>query len=282
MAPILTISDVRLRFGGVAALDGVEMSIPEGQVVGIIGPNGAGKTTLFDCISGFRRPDSGSIRLHGVGGAGGAGAGDVELTQRASFERTALGVGRTFQNARLFRSMPIRDILRTVQHDRMHRSGFLRSIFGVGGSVVDEREAAERADEVLELVGLSGHADKPAMELSTGMLRLCELAAVVAVRPRLLLLDEPSSGIAQKETEALAPLLRQLTSYLGATMLLIEHDMPLIMGISDTIIAMAAGKVITSGAPEEVRAHPDVLTSYLGAKASAAASASASASAVSA
>jgi branched-chain amino acid transport system ATP-binding protein len=250
----------------VAALDGVEMSIPEGQVVGIIGPNGAGKTTLFDCISGFRRPDSGSIRLHGVGGVdGGAdGAADVELTQRASFERTALGVGRTFQNARLFRSMPIRDILRTVQHDRMHRSGFLRSIFGVGGSVVDEREAAERADEVLELVGLSGHADKPAMELSTGMLRLCELAAVVAVRPRLLLLDEPSSGIAQKETEALAPLLRQLTSYLGATMLLIE-------GISDTIIAMAAGKVITSGAPEAVRAHPDVLTSYLGAKASAAA-----------
>ncbi|HZQ28515.1 MAG TPA: ABC transporter ATP-binding protein [Acidimicrobiales bacterium] len=261
-SPILTISDVRLRFGGVAALDGVEASIPEGQIVGIIGPNGAGKTTLFDCISGFRRPDSGSIVLKG-------GGGDVELTKRASFERTALGVGRTFQNARLFRSMPIRDILRTVQHDRMKRSGFLRSVLGVGGSVVDEREAAQRADEVLELVGLSGHADKPAMELSTGMLRLCELAAVVAVRPRLLLLDEPSSGIAQKETEALAPLLRRLTSYLGATMLLIEHDMPLIMGISDTIIAMAAGRVITSGPPEEVRAHPDVLTSYLGAKASA-------------
>jgi ABC-type branched-subunit amino acid transport system ATPase component len=261
--PILTIDDVQLRFGGVAALDGVSVEVPKGQIVGVIGPNGAGKTTLFDCISGFRRPDSGSIRLHG------SPEGDVELTKRAPYERTALGIGRTFQNARLFKSMPIRDILRTVQHDGMKRSGFVRSVLGLGGSVADEQEASRRADEVLELVGLTGHADKPAMELSTGMLRLCELAAVVAVRPRLLLLDEPSSGIAQKETEALGPLLRRLAEYLGATLLLIEHDMPLIMGISDTMIAMAAGKVITVGRPEDVREHPDVLTSYLGAKATA-------------
>src|SRR5437879_2380283 len=113
------------------------------------------------------------------------------------------------------------------------------------------------------------HAGRPAKELSTGMLRLCELAAVVAVRPRLLLLDEPSSGIAQKETEALGPLLRRLADYLGATLLLIEHDMPLIMGISDTMIAMAAGAVLTVGRPAQVREHPAVLTSYLGAKVSA-------------
>jgi ABC-type branched-subunit amino acid transport system ATPase component len=261
-APILTIDDVRVRFGGVAALDGVTFDVPAGAIIGVIGPNGAGKTTLFDCISGFRKPDRGSILLHDA-----AGADDVELTERPPYERTRLGVGRTFQNARLFRSMPIRDILRTVQHDRMGRSGFFRSITGLGGSRVDEHEAAQRADEVLELVGLTAHADKPAQELSTGMLRLCELAAVVAVRPRLLLLDEPSSGIAQKETEALAPLLKRLASYLGATLLLIEHDMPLIMGISDEIVAMAAGKVITMGAPDDVRNHPEVLTSYLGASA---------------
>ena len=261
--PILTVDDVRLRFGGVPALDGVTLAVPEGEIVGVIGPNGAGKTTLFDCISGFRRPDAGSIVLHGTP------KGDVELTRRPPFERTELGVGRTFQNARLFRSMPIRDILRTVQHDRMRQSGLFRSVFGIGGSADDERVVAERADEVLELVGLAAHADKPAMELSTGMLRLCELAAVVAVRPRLLLLDEPSSGIAQRETEALGPLLRRLAEYLGATLLLIEHDMPLIMGISDTLIAMAAGTVITAGRPDDVRDHPAVLTSYLGATATA-------------
>ena len=258
---ILSINDVRLRFGGVAALDGVTFDVPAGRIIGVIGPNGAGKTTLFDCISGFRQPDAGSILLRGGPDA------DVELTSRPPYERTRLGVGRTFQNARLFRSMPIRDILRTVQHDRMTRSGFFRSVLGFGGSLADEQAAAERADEVLELVGLTPHADKPAQELSTGMLRLCELAAVVAVRPRLLLLDEPSSGIAQKETEALAPLLQRLASYLDATLLLIEHDMPLIMGISDEIVAMAAGKVITMGPPDEVRNHPEVLTSYLGASA---------------
>jgi ABC-type branched-subunit amino acid transport system ATPase component len=258
----LSINDVRLAFGGVNALDGVTFDVPRGQVVGIIGPNGAGKTTLFDCVSGFRQPNGGSIRLDTTG------TGDaVELTDRPPWERTGLGIGRTFQNARLFRSLAIRDVLRTVQHDRMRRSGFFRSVFGLGGAAADEADVAARAEEVLELVGLTAHADKPAQELSTGMLRLAELAAVVAVRPRLLLLDEPSSGIAQKETEALGPLLQRLAGYLEATVLLIEHDMPLVMGISDHIVAMAAGRVVTSGTPAEVRAHPEVLRSYLGATA---------------
>ena len=252
----LSVRDVGLAFGGVRALDGVTFDVDDGELLGVIGPNGAGKTTLFDCISGFRRPDRGAIML-----------GEVDLVRRAPWERTSLGVGRTFQNARLFRSVPIRDVLRTVQHDRMTRSGFFRSVLGFAGARADEREAAERADEVLDLVGLTAHADKPPAELSTGMLRLCELAAVVAVRPRLLLLDEPASGIAQKETEALGPLLRRLRDYLDATVVLIEHDMPLVMGISDRIVAMAQGAVVTTGSPEAVRAHPDVLRSYLGATA---------------
>jgi ABC-type branched-subunit amino acid transport system ATPase component len=256
MTTALSIRGVELRFGGVIALAGVDFDAEAGEVLGIIGPNGAGKTTLFDCVSGFRRPDSGSIKFEGV-----------ELVGRPAYDRAELGIGRTFQNARLFRSMPIRDVLRTVQHRAMGRSGFFRSVLGLGGSRVDEAEVGDRADEVLELVGLSAHADKPAMELSTGMLRLCELAAVVALRPRLLLLDEPSSGIAQKETEALGPLLRRLAGYLGATVLLIEHDMPLIMSISDRMVAMAQGAVIASGTPAEVRADSQVLTSYLGATA---------------
>ena len=256
----LSIRDVDVRFGGVAALDGTSFDVPTGQIMGIIGPNGAGKTTLFDCISGFRRPNQGSIVLDGRDGP-------VELVSKAAWQRASLGVGRTFQNARLFKSLPIRESLRAVQHDRMHRSGFFRSVLGLGGARRDEADVDRRADEVLDLVGLTAHADKPTGELSTGMLRLAELAAVVTIRPSLLLLDEPSSGIAQKETEALGPLLRRLAAHLGATVLIIEHDMPLIMSISDSIVAMAAGKVVTIGRPEEVRANPEVLRSYLGATA---------------
>jgi branched-chain amino acid transport system ATP-binding protein len=151
----------------------------------------------------------------------------------------------------------------------MRRSGFVRSVLGTAGARRDEADVATRADEVLELVGLTEHADKPPMELSTGMLRLAELAAVVAVRPKLLLLDEPASGIAQKEVEALGPLLLRLASYLDATVLIIEHDMPLIMSIADRIVAMAEGRVLITGTPAEVQAHPEVLSSYLGAAVSA-------------
>jgi branched-chain amino acid transport system ATP-binding protein len=246
-----------VHFGGVRALNGATFNVSRGEVVGIIGPNGAGKTTLFDCISGFRVPTGGSIVLH-------TADGPMQLVGRAPADRAGLGIGRTFQNARLFRSVPIGQILRTVQHEQMKRSGFFRSVLGFGGAREDEAAVAARAEEVLDLVGLGAHADKPASELSTGMLRLCELAAVVAIRPTLLLLDEPSSGIAQKETEALGPLLRRLAAYLDATVVLIEHDMPLVMSLSDRIVAMAAGAVITEGTPAEVRAHPEVLQSYLG------------------
>ncbi len=257
MTTALSIREVDISFGGVKALDRVTFDVEAGKIVGVIGPNGAGKTTLFDCISGIRRPERGSIVIETSGG-------EVDLVPRAPWERTRLGVGRTFQNARLFRSLPLLDILRTVQHDSMERSGFFRSLAGTSGARADEAEVTRRAYEALELVGLTAHADKPAQELSTGMLRLCELAAVVAVRPQLLLLDEPSSGIAQAETEALAPLLRRLAGYLNATVLLIEHDMPLIMGLADSIVAMAEGAVVVQGTPDEVRHHPEVLRSYLG------------------
>jgi ABC-type branched-subunit amino acid transport system ATPase component len=252
---ILQIDDVQLAFGGVHALDGATFSIDEGQIVGIIGPNGAGKTTLFDCISGFRRPDSGRIAYNGV-----------DLVQRPAHDRIVLGIGRLFQQAKLFPSVTVRDVIRTAQH-RSIKAGFFRSVLGFAEA--EERRASRNADEALRLVGLSAHADKPAMELSTGMLRLCEIAAIVSVRPRLLLLDEPSSGIAQKETEALLPLLRRLRDTLDATVLVIEHDMPLVMGLADRIVAMAEGRVIAEGTPAQVQSHPQVLESYLGTRAAA-------------
>jgi ABC-type branched-subunit amino acid transport system ATPase component len=254
----LDIDGVALAFGGVHALDGAKFTVDEGEIVGLIGPNGAGKTTLFDCISGFQKPDEGRIVYEGN-----------DLVARPAQDRIVLGIGRLFQQAKLFPSVKVRDIVRTVQHRRM-KSGFFKTVAGFGAAAIEEREVAERADEALDLVGLGAHVDKPAMELSTGMLRLCELAAIVAVRPRLLLLDEPSSGIAQKETEALLPLLRRLRDHLDATVLVIEHDMPLVMGLADRIVAMAQGRVIAEGSPAKVQAHPDVLASYLGTRAASA------------
>jgi len=260
MSTILDIADVELAFGGVHALDRTSFSVDEGQIVGLIGPNGAGKTTLFDCISGFQRPDAGRIVYTHADGS------SVELGSRPAHDRIVLGIGRLFQQAKLFPSVTVRDVIRTAQHRSLH-AGFFRSVLGIGTAPAEEREAARRADEALEVVGLSAHGDKPAMELSTGMLRLCEIAAIVSVRPRLLLLDEPSSGIAQKETEALLPLLRRLRDTLDATVLVIEHDMPLVMGVADRIVAMASGRVIAQGTPARVQAHPDVLQSYLGTRA---------------
>jgi ABC-type branched-subunit amino acid transport system ATPase component len=259
--PVLSLRGLDLAFGGVRALDDVTFDVERGSITGIIGPNGAGKTTLFDVLSGIRRPDAGLVELRQPDGS------VTELVARRPWERNRLGVARTFQNARLFSSVPIGEILRTVQHEAMGRSGFWRSVLGTRGARADEAETAERAAEALELVGLSRHADKPPSELSTGMLRLTELAAVAVVRPKVLLLDEPASGIAQAETEVLGPLLRRLRDHLDATVVLIEHDMPLVMGLSDTIVAMAEGAVVTVGEPEAVRQHPEVLRSYLGATA---------------
>ena len=259
--PVLSLQGLDLAFGGVRALADVTFDVERGSITGIIGPNGAGKTTLFDVVSGIRRPDAGRIELRQPDGS------VTELVARRPWERNRLGVARTFQNARLFSSVPIGEILRTVQHEAMGRSGFWRSVLGTTGARADEAEGAERAAEALDLVGLSRHADKPPSELSTGMLRLTELAAVAVVRPKVLLLDEPASGIAQAETEVLGPLLRRLRDHLDATVVLIEHDMPLVMGLSDTIVAMAEGAVVTSGPPEDVRQHPEVLRSYLGATA---------------
>ena len=250
------IADISLRFGGLQVLDGVSFSVERGQIVGLIGPNGAGKTTLFDVVSGFHRPAAGHIWFK-----------DVDLVEERPYRRAWLGLGRTFQTARLFQNETVLNAVKTACHCRMAGGavyGTIAAALATPGSVRAESEADDRAREMIRRLGLDDYANKLCSELSYGTLRLTELATILAMEPELVLLDEPSSGIAQRETEALGPLLLELREELGATFLLIEHDMPLIMGISDRIVALAAGQILAEGTPEEVQANDDVIESYLG------------------
>ena len=185
----------------------------------------------------------------------------------AAYRRAWLGLGRTFQTARLFPNETVIDIVKTACHRRM-AGGAVRALasglLGTSRSTAAEREVTERAERLVEQLGLADYANKLASELSYGTLRLTELTTMLAMEPELVLLDEPSSGIAQRETEALGPLLLELRCDLGATFLLIEHDMPLIMGISDRIVALASGRVLAEGSPAEIQDNDEVVEAYLG------------------
>jgi ABC-type branched-subunit amino acid transport system ATPase component len=250
------IAGISLRFGGLQVLDDVSLSVDQGEIVGLIGPNGAGKTTLFDVVSGFHRPAGGHIWFK-----------DVDLVDQRPYKRAWLGLGRTFQTARLFQNETVLDTVKTACHHRMAGGAVLSTVRGAlatPGSITAEREVEDRARAMVARLGLDDYANKLCSELSYGTLRLTELATILAMEPELVLLDEPSSGIAQRETEALGPLLLELREELGATFLLIEHDMPLIMGISDRIVALAAGQVLAEGTPAEIQANDAVIESYLG------------------
>ena len=254
--PFFRVDEVRLSFGGLHVLQGVNFEVRRGEIVGLIGPNGAGKTTLFDVISGFRPQAQGRVLFKGV-----------NLLERKPYERAWLGLGRTFQTARLYQNVTVYDCVRTAFHRRLQPSpvrSAIRGMLGSPRSKAEEQEIVERTDAVIDRLGLGDYAKKNASELSYGTLRLTELATILALEPELILLDEPSSGIAQKETEALGPLLLEMREELDATFLLIEHDMPLIMGISDRIVALASGSVLAEGTPEEVQSNPEVVESYLG------------------
>jgi len=249
---VLSCEGVKVHFGGLKALDGVDLEVREGEIVGLIGPNGAGKTTLMECISGFQRVTAGSIHHKGI-----------DLLKLPPGARADLGIGRTLQNVRLFPYLTIVDNVRVALH-RHQASGAVADAIRLPKTRDEDAAVLHEAQRLVSLVGMDAFAEKFASELSYGTLRLLELACMLALQPSLLLLDEPASGISQKETEALGPLLLDIKRQTGATILMIEHDMPLVMGLSDWVYCLDAGKNLSTGTPEEVQADDKVLAAYLG------------------
>ena len=249
----LSVSDVTVAYGGILAISDVTFDVQRGTILGLIGPNGAGKTTLFDAICGFATIDAGRIRLDGR-----------EITNLPPAERSRAGLGRSFQDAKLFGSLTVAETLACAFERKISSQGPVSAALGLPWVWSTERSVSKRIDELTELLGLGAFYDKFVSELSTGSRRIVDLACVLAHDPSVLLLDEPSSGIAQRETEALGPLLLRIREVTGCTMLLVEHDMPLVTSVSDELVALETGRVIARGSPKEVTNDPLVIEAYLG------------------
>ncbi|HWC34006.1 MAG TPA: ATP-binding cassette domain-containing protein [Mycobacteriales bacterium] len=250
---VLEVRDVTKRYGGVTAVNGVGFDLYAGEILGFIGPNGAGKTTLFDVITGYTRPDVGSIGLFGT-----------DVTSWTAAQRATAGVGRSFQDARLWPTLTVAESLAVALHRAAEISAALPSLLGIPRLTDSELVLHKRVDELVELMNLGAYRNKFVAELSTGTRRMVELGCMLAHRPRILLLDEPSSGIAQRETEALGPVLRSVREQLDCAVLIVEHDMPLISALADRLVALDLGAVIAEGTPDAVLRDPRVVESYLG------------------
>ena len=257
-AVVLECRSVVKRFGGITAVDHVDLSLREGQILGLIGQNGAGKTTLFDCVSGFLRVDEGRIVFKGT-----------DITDMAPHERAQLGLGRSFQEARLFPALTTAETLSVARERHLLSRGMVASALGQPVARDSEDDVAATVDFLIDLMGLGAFREKLTGELSTGTRRIVELACLLAASPDVIVLDEPSGGVAQRESEALGPLLQRVQAFTGTSILVIEHDMPLLSGICDEMYALELGAVIAQGTPAEVLEHPRVIESYLGTDASA-------------
>ncbi len=252
-APLLEVTEIAVAFGGNRAVNGTTFVVRPHEIVGMIGPNGAGKTTIFDLISGFVPVDSGRIELQGR-----------DITNLGASDRAGAGLGRSFQDARLFPDMTVRETLAVALERWVKSRSALSAALRLPAVYDDEERTALRVHELIELMNLGDYQNSFVRELSTGTRRVVDLACIAAHRPVMVLLDEPSSGIAQREVEALAPVLRRLRDEMGASLLVIEHDIPLISSISDRLVALDQGAVLAEGPPADVLNHTDVIESYLG------------------
>jgi len=250
---LLSVEGVTKRYGGIVAVDDVSLDLADGEVLGIIGPNGSGKTTLFDVISGFQRADAGTVRL-----------GGRDITNLSPERRVREGMVRRFQDAKLFPSLTVFETLLVALEERMEVKSTALHAIGLRPARRAERRLRLRAERLVELLGLGAYRDKFVSELSTGLRRIVDLACVLATEPKVLLLDEPSSGVAQAEAEGLAPLLRRVRYETGCSILLIEHDMPLVSAVADELMALEQGRVLLRGTPDAVLNDERVIESYLG------------------
>jgi branched-chain amino acid transport system ATP-binding protein len=241
------------RFGGIAAVDHVDLHVQPGEIVGLIGHNGAGKTTLMDCISGFLQIDGGRIWLRGV-----------DITDWPPYLRATGAMARSFQDAMLYPGLTVFETIAVARERHLSSRDMFAAALQLPASFESELGVRVVVDDLIEMMGLSAFRQKLTGELSTGSRRIVDLACILAQQPKILLLDEPSGGVAQKETEALGPLLLRIREHTGCSMLVIEHDMPMISSICDRLVALELGGVIAEGTPDEVLSHPAVIASYLG------------------
>jgi len=251
---VLRLERLSKAFGGVQAIRELSFALEPGRIQSIIGPNGAGKTTLFNLISGVLAPDSGRIWL-----------ADREITGDRPFELARVGIARTFQNLRIFLNMSVRENVMLGRHRHLER-GFWRCLVRSPKIVRSERACRRQAEEILRRVGLAGDPDAPAGGLAYGALRRLEIARALATEPRLLLLDEPAAGCNAREIKEIDSLIQGIAAD-GVTVVLVEHDMRLVMNISERILVLDHGERLAEGSAAEIRANPDVIAAYLGATA---------------
>jgi branched-chain amino acid transport system ATP-binding protein len=252
---VLEVRDLSIRFGGLQALEDVALNVNEYEIVGLIGPNGAGKTTAFNCITGFYKPNTGTVRYRGA-----------DVTRVPPHDKAAMGFGRTFQNVGMVKSATALENLKTAQHAKT-RYGVFAGLVGAGESWQVERELEAKADAILDLLGLQSIRDTRVGGLSYGTLKLLELGCALATDPDILLLDEPTSGMGPEESDQLGERLLQLRKEFGLTMLLIEHHVPLVLRVCDYVYVLNFGRLLAEGKPEVIQTHPEVVAAYLGGEA---------------